>query len=111
MAAKIAKEITAINRGMGEKVGTIIFSLCAFVFGFLASFYWGWKLTLIPMATFPIFIILGYSMATVMKDGTVDQMRAYSQSAGYAEQALSGIRVVHTYCQENLEIKNYIKYL
>ena len=38
-------------------------------------------------------------------------MRAYSQSAGYAEQALAGIRVVHTYCQEQLEVKNYVKYL
>jgi len=38
-------------------------------------------------------------------------MRAYSQSAGYAEQALSAIKVVHTYGQETLEMSNYNKYL
>ena len=38
-------------------------------------------------------------------------MRAYAQSAGYAEQALSAIRVVHSYGQEELEYKNYAKYL
>ena len=38
-------------------------------------------------------------------------MRAYSQSAGYAEQALSAIRVVHTYGMEALEVANYTKYL
>ena len=38
-------------------------------------------------------------------------MKAYSQSAGYADQALNAIRVVHTYGQELLEEKNYKKYL
>ena len=41
----------------------------------------------------------------------VGQMKAYAQSAGYAEQALQSVKIVHTYCQEALEIKNYVKYL
>ena len=78
MAAKIAKEISAINRGLGEKIGTIIMSTSAFVFGFVFAFYWGWKLTLILMASFPVFMILGYAMANVMKNGMIDHMRAYT---------------------------------
>jgi ABC-type multidrug transport system fused ATPase/permease subunit len=38
-------------------------------------------------------------------------MRAYAQSAGYAEQALSAIRVVQSYGQENLECENYTRFL
>lgn len=38
-------------------------------------------------------------------------MLAYSQSAGYAEQALSAIRVVSAFGMESLEAKNYAKYL
>ncbi len=38
-------------------------------------------------------------------------MLAYSQSAGYAEQALSAIRVVSAFGMESLEAKNYSKYL
>lgn len=38
-------------------------------------------------------------------------MKAYSQSAGYAEQALSSIKVVQTYGQEQLELDVYSKYL
>ena len=38
-------------------------------------------------------------------------MRGYAQSAGYAEQAMYAIKVVHTYGQEQLEEKNYLKYL
>jgi len=53
-------------------------SISAFLFGFFFAFYWGWKLTAILMASFPIFIILGYSMSTVMKNGMIEHMRAYS---------------------------------
>ena len=38
-------------------------------------------------------------------------MKAYAQSAGYAEQALNAIRIVHTFCNEALEHRNYIKFL
>ena len=38
-------------------------------------------------------------------------MKAYAQSAGYAEQALQSIKIVQTYCNEMLELKNYVKYL
>ena len=38
-------------------------------------------------------------------------MRAYAQSAGYAEQALSAIKVVQSYGQEDLEKINYTKFL
>lgn len=38
-------------------------------------------------------------------------MKAYAQSAGYAEQALQSVRVVHTYGNEILEYNNYSKYL
>ena len=38
-------------------------------------------------------------------------MKAYGQSAGYADQALNAIRVVVAYGQELKEVQNYSKYL
>lgn len=38
-------------------------------------------------------------------------MRAYAQSAGYAEQALNAIRVVQAFGQEVREINNYNRHL
>lgn len=38
-------------------------------------------------------------------------LKAYGQSAGYAEQALSAIKVVVAFGMEPVEIKNYSKYL
>lgn len=111
MASKISKETSAIARGMGDKIGQIILNYGMFVFGFAFSFYWGWLMTCILLAAFPVLAILGVVMAVMMEEGTKEGMRAYSQSSGYAEQALSAIKVVHTYGQELLEMENYNKYL
>jgi hypothetical protein len=54
---------------------------------------------------------VGSIMGSVVESGMVEAMKAYAQSAGYAEQALTAIRVVHTYGQEILEHRNYSKFL
>ena len=97
MAAKIAKETNAIQRGTGEKVGNVLMSVTSFVCGFLLAFYWGWLLTCILLAGFPVMAVLSTGMAMSMETGFKENMKAYSQSSGYAEQALSAIKVVHTY--------------
>ena len=71
-------------------------SVGGFFIGFAFAFYWGWLLTLILLATVPVMILSGLGMAYSMEGGE-DSLRAYAQSAGYAEQALQGIKVVHTY--------------
>lgn len=43
--------------------------------------------------------------------GVTKQMKAYAQSAGYADQALYAIRVVQSYGQESLENENYTAFL
>jgi ATP-binding cassette, subfamily B (MDR/TAP), member 1 len=78
MAAKIAKETSAIQRGVGEKVGNVLMSYCSFFFGFAFAFYWGWLMTLILLASLPIMLIMGIGMAVAMSDGLKETMRAYA---------------------------------
>jgi len=111
MSAKIAKECAAIQRGLGEKVGMTIMSWGMLIAGFAMSFYWGWKLTILLMGVLPLLAFTGIGMAASLESGITAMMRAYAQSAGYAEQALNAIRVVHSYGQENLEQENYKNYL
>jgi len=56
-----------------------------------------------------MFVLAGFGKG--LDKGVLDLMRGYAQSAGYAEQALHAIKVVHTYGQEVLEERNYLKYL
>mgnify|MGYP002631561046 FL=1 len=85
--------------------------ISVFFLGFAAAFALGWLYTLILFGMAPIIASTGVLMAIAMEDGFKEQMKSYGQSAGYAEQALQAIKVVHTYGQEKLELKNYTKYL
>lgn len=111
MASKIAKEIAAIKRGTGTKVGSAIMAIASFVLGIAFSFYWGWLMNVILLGFVPVIVVLGVLMAAALTSGLTEGLKAYSQSAGYAEQALQAIKIVHTYGQEKLEEMNYKKYL
>lgn len=63
------------------------------------------------LAIAPIMLIGMAVFGAVMQSKTIKGMRAYGQSAGYAEQALSAIRIVVSFGQEELEIKNYNMFL
>ena len=78
MSAKIAKEISAIQRGLGEKVGNTIMSVFMFFVGFILAFRWGWKLSLILMGALPIAAFCGVGMAWSLESGMTAMMRAYA---------------------------------
>ena len=82
-----------------------------FFLGFIFAFWWGWFYTIILFGMAPIIALTGVFMAMSMEKGFEEQMISYGQSAGYAEQALQAIKVVHTYGQEKLELLNYISFL
>jgi len=111
MASKITKEMDALKRGMGPKVGSAIMALGSFFFGFAFSFYFGWLMNCILLAFVPLIIFTGVLMGAALQSGSTASLKAYAQSAGYAEQALHAIKIVHTYGQEKLEERNYSKYL
>lgn len=111
MTSRISKECSAIQRGIGEKFGNIIMSISSFILGYGFAFYLGWILTLILLGGLPLMMGVGGVLGVVVQGGLLEQMKAYAQSAGYAEQALHAVRIVHTYCNERLEHTNYIKYL
>lgn len=111
MASKIAKQVETIQRGVGDKLGQIVFALVGFIMSYVVGIWMGWKYALLLCATLPILLAIGALFGMVMESGVSEAMKAYSQSSGYAEQALQGIKVVHTYGNEILETMNYDKYL
>jgi ATP-binding cassette subfamily B (MDR/TAP) protein 1 len=71
MSAKIAKEIMAIQRGSGEKVGNTIMSCSMFFLGFAFAFYFGWKLTVILMGVMPVLMFMGIGFSMALESGVV----------------------------------------
>lgn len=111
MSAKIAKETGSIQRGSGDKIGLIFSGYFGFLMAFALSFYFGWLYTCILLVSIPVLGATGALFAGLVTSTLNEQMKSYTQSAGYAEQALSSIKVVQTYGNEMMEVRNYNKYL
>lgn len=111
LSSRLVKDIDAIQRAVGPKFGTVMYSMTMCVSGFAVAFVKGWTLAFAMLAIAPI-ILIGMSIfSVVMMNRTTLTNKAYSQSAGYAEQALSAIRIVVSFGQEELEISNYKRFL
>jgi hypothetical protein len=69
MASKISKEVSAIQRGTGEKVGNLTMFATSFIFGFGFAFYYGWLLTTILMGGIPLLLLTGGVMGMSLEAG------------------------------------------
>ena len=94
MGARMSREMQAIQKAIGEKMGTIIQTFSISVAGLAMAFTKGWSFSLVLFACFPPLIVSMAMLTAVMQTGFVSNMVAYSQSAGYAEQALNSMRLV-----------------
>jgi ABC-type multidrug transport system fused ATPase/permease subunit len=65
-------------------------------FGFLR----GWKLAFAITPICPFIMTAAAVMGLVIEQGFLTNLKAYGQSAGYADQALNAIRVVSAFGQE-----------
>lgn len=111
LSSRLTKDVDTIQRGVGTKFGQIVYSLAMCVSGLFVAFYKGWTLAFAMLGIGPILIIGMSIFSGIMMKRQGVTMRAYAQSAGYAEQALSAVRIVVSFGQEELEISNYKKFL
>lgn len=110
-ASRIDKDVDLIKQGIGNKYGQILYAVFMCISGMTVAFYKGWSLAFAMLGIAPIMMIGMGIFAKQMEKGSIAATRAYAQSAGYAEQALAAIRIVVSFGQEELESRNYSKFL
>lgn len=89
----------------------MIFAIGMTVCGIVISIINGWSLSLANFAVGPFIGIAALFFSKTIESKSSKALKAYAQSAGYAEQALSSIKVVVAFGMEAIEIKNYTRYL
>lgn len=111
MAAKLMINAEDLYDGTGSTVSLAMqltfssigaFVVCLIISPYLFLAFLGFM--------FVTFTVLGIVMAMWI-GGIQKSKAAYGQANGYADQALSSMKVVQTYGREGLETKNYLKYL
>mmetsp|Transcript_8698 Transcript_8698/g.6448 ORF Transcript_8698/g.6448 Transcript_8698/m.6448 type:complete len:197 (+) Transcript_8698:676-1266(+) len=92
-------------------MGSILLSFAMSAAGLGFAFYGGWWFSLILIFAFPAIMVMTSLITVVVQSGFSKNMISYAQSAGYAEQALNAIKVVTAFGQEEVEMKNYGRFL
>lgn len=77
MASNLSKQTTAIQKGVGEKYGTLLMALGNFLGGIVLGFYKGplYALALLGIGP-PMVIVMGVSMQMMMS-GAAASLKAY----------------------------------
>lgn len=111
LGSKISKESSAIQLATGEKAANIIMALSMSISGFIIAFTIGWKFSLLCLAFIPFMIIINSFLVYVLSLGYKRTERAFKKSSTYAEQALSNIKIVAAFGQENKEEERFTEHL
>ena len=111
LSSRLSKECQSIQTALGEKMGQVQITFSMSFAGFFFAFFRGWWMSLILLFVFPVMFIMTGFLMKAMKSGFSENLKAYGQSAGYAEQALNAIRVVQAFGQERIEVRNYERHL
>lgn len=85
LSARLNKETAAMQKALGEKMGSIIMALSMMVAGLAFAFTKGWTFSFALLAAFPVLGMTTSLMTKVISKGSHETMKAYGQSAGYAD--------------------------
>ena len=94
LSSRMVHEVDFIKKAVGEKFAMIINSIAMTISGFAIGFGLGWSLACSMLVIGPILIVGMTIFFAQLTNGMAETMKTYGQSAGYAEQALSAVRVV-----------------
>jgi len=85
LSARITKETLAINKAIGENIGLIIVSFGMTICGIIIGIINGWSLALALFAVGPVVGVTAMFFGKTMESRFSKALKAYGQSAGYAE--------------------------
>ena len=85
LSSMLNQECLAIQKAIGERLGLVFMTMAVSVSGIFFSFLKGWLFSFALLCYFPLLSSALFFASIIMQKGFVGNIKAYSQSAGYAE--------------------------
>ncbi|KAI3884188.1 hypothetical protein MKW92_034498 [Papaver armeniacum] len=108
---RMSGDIILIQDAIGEKAGTFVELISAFLASFIIAFIKGWLLTLVMLSSIPPLAICAMSMSILIRKQASRAQADYLQSGTVVEETISSIRTVASFTGENQAIVKYDKSL
>uniref|UniRef100_A0A1I7SYH3 ABC-type xenobiotic transporter n=1 Tax=Caenorhabditis tropicalis TaxID=1561998 RepID=A0A1I7SYH3_9PELO len=107
LTQKMSSGIEKIKDGIGDKIGVLVGGVATFISGVSLGFYMCWQLTLVMMITVPLQLGSMYLSAKYLNRATKNEMSAYTNAGGMANEVIAGIRTVMAFNAQPFEINRY----
>ncbi|TMW46661.1 hypothetical protein DOY81_008256 [Sarcophaga bullata] len=110
-ASKMTEDLDKMKEGLNEKIVIFVFLIMTFVLAIIASFLYGWELTLVVLTCCPFIIISTAMVAKIQSNLTQKELQAYAGAGSVAEEVFAGIRTVFAFSGERKEEQRFSKLL
>ncbi|XP_056375696.1 ATP-binding cassette sub-family B member 5-like isoform X2 [Hyla sarda] len=104
---RLTEDVNKINDGIGDKVGHLVQNVTTSVGGLIIGLVYGWKLSLVILATSPLVTISTALSSKMLVSLTSKELSAYAKAGAVAEEVLSSIRTVVAFGGQQKEIQRY----
>ncbi|KAF5733808.1 ABC transporter family protein [Tripterygium wilfordii] len=107
IVSQVLSDVLLIQSALSEKVGNYIHNMATFFGGLIIAFVNCWEIALITLATGP-FIVAAGGISNIFLHRLAENIQdAYAEAASIAEQAVSYIRTLYAFTNENLAKYSY----
>ena len=107
VTSHLSNDVALIQDAMGDKIGSYVQAMSAFIVGFVIAFYYSWKLTLVIMSFLPFLVGAGAVRAKLRAGGTAAEQQQYADAGGVAAEVLTLFRSVVAFGTEAKELGRY----
>jgi ABC-type multidrug transport system fused ATPase/permease subunit len=94
LTTSLTSDTLLFQDGVSEKVSLAVSYVVQFIAGFTIAFIENWSITLVLLATIPLFGLSGVIVGKAIADGTSSSQSVYAQAGAVAQETLSNIRTV-----------------
>ncbi|KAJ1866509.1 hypothetical protein LPJ78_001770 [Coemansia sp. RSA 989] len=107
LTARLATEAGDVNKTVGEAIPAFVVGISSIVTGMAIAFSYGWRLTLVILATMPCLIVAFYFEGKFLYATTQTMKSAYESASQEAAETVNNIRTVATLTREHTFIKQF----
>jgi ATP-binding cassette subfamily B (MDR/TAP) protein 1 len=105
--SRLFEDVRKISKGLGEKLTITMQASMQFIGGIAIGFYYGWEMTLVIFAFFPLLAGTGYVLMTITTRFTSQELEAYAKAGDISEEVFSSIRTVTAFGGQKEEVRRY----
>jgi ATP-binding cassette subfamily B (MDR/TAP) protein 1 len=107
LASRLASDATLVEAMVGSRLGLAIQNLFTIAIGLGIAFYYGWKLTLVVLATAPMIAFAQAMQMLAMKGSGDASQRAAEEATQVASESIQNMRTVASFTLETQVTTRY----